>query len=181
MTDIEAIVKSGVAGVGPFTGTLDGVSLWSNGHLMVAGEYPGTDYGDALPKLWVKIRDRADQPAETGGCILSEDKRYVFRQMRGESGFCWVNEAYRQALQVAGSVACIVDQKTAVAFRKDGALVGVLMPVNEYRDVSDLNRCEPTDELVWNFAASEGNEYYKLDRAALVKRLAAAEKDISEG
>src|ERR1017187_8809341 len=82
VTDIEAIVKSGVAGVGPFTGTLDGVSLWSNGHLMVAGEYPGKDYGDALPKLWVKIRDRADQPAETGGCILSEDKRYVSEDKR---------------------------------------------------------------------------------------------------
>jgi hypothetical protein len=178
VTDIEAIAASGITGNhGCLTGVVDG-PLWSNGNILVRGDYSGKANKSVATK-WCEWRDRLDIPATLGRCVsavLNGDRIGVCRELRREDGICsvWVNEAYLQAVSSYCAGFHIIDSTKPVTLRADGELVACIMPVAISPDEAAIV-CEPTDDLVWGYFACAANNYHKLSREALVKRLAKLE------
>lgn len=164
MTPLEAIEK--YDSFIRVTATFDGVRLWSNGHILIPADYAGEEKYNA-GNLWsAHLKRDGETELNLGRCIAVSAR--VYRNLESSSLSIWIDEAYRQVCQMDGAVPYGVATNKAIAFRVDGNLVSLCMPVKT--NGSDGIACEPTDELVWAAYATDGNGWYRQSIPALRER-----------
>lgn len=179
VTMIEAIVKS-ECGAGRFRSEVDGVVLWSDGHIAVRGDYPGKEFPE-LAKKWETNANRAGESLAFVGICVTGFRGMIYRRLWVENGpDVWINEAYRQALQSADVQIFITQAKAPITFRdSSGVMTGMAMPItnNSCKRVDIIDIILPTDELVWGAFATAENWFYAQSRSKVRDKI---ERDIKD-
>lgn len=169
MTPLEAIEKS-THGYTRIRGALDGLALWSNGHILFPGDHLGKEM-DGPAKVWSDAIARTDElAASVGMCVEGEHGR-VYRALDGRGGMrVWIDEAYRQAFDADGVTANVIGPTKPITFRNAlGELVGVATPV--MGEHSRSKAVDPSDTTVWRWLACRENGWFRQSKSCVMARI----------
>lgn len=154
---------------------VDGISLWSNGHILIpASDDDAIDYPN-IAGLWEKVSNREDTCIKPGR--LTECDRGFFRHFTSDTGRDFpVNELYWRIAAQLGELFAIDTKDSPLAIRKGRELIGIIMPSMSGGDkVVD----SATDADVFSCFAAEENGWYLQCQPRLRKELMDIEDDIS--
>lgn len=154
----------------------DGIALWSEGHVMGQATVEGANDTPSMAKKWDEMAQRKDEQLMELG-VLYKFEKYVYRELKSPRLRLLMDEAYRRTVQddhgiriYAGS-----DQKQPITFRRDGELVGVVMPVRfESTDTLAELPENTSDETVFAHLACSDNDWYLQGPEGLRKKLREA-------
>jgi hypothetical protein len=158
---------------------VDGVELWSNGHILIPATIEGAKELPSIEKVWRDVAAREDILMTPGARRVSRDRYY--RELKSSESPAiesMVDESYLMVLSADGADAYCIGPKDPIAFRKDGKLVGVAMPVTPGSGEITNRADAPTEaELLSPFACAE-NGWYMQGAQVLRKELHELEEEI---
>lgn len=152
----------------------NGVTIWSEGHIMGPATVEGATEYAGIPTLWDEIEKREGESLVERGPIY-ECGRYFYRELKSQSITVIVDEAYLRTVRDDGdALIYAIDKDRAVSIRLNGKLVGLLMPVRtSVEGLTPMDR-EVSDEEAFRHYANEGNDWYLQGPEELRKRLREA-------
>lgn len=153
LSHIEAIVK---ASDRSFYAEVDGVRIWSNGHIALPGDWPADRQYSYVADAWKAGSSRSVEVAIEGR--LRKEAGAFYRALIPAVGqFVWINEACLRTFRGDGISTHIDGPNRPIVFRRDGELVALAMPV---KDVKGDEAAEATDAEVFERFAREENGFY---------------------
>lgn len=157
----------------------NGVDLWSDGNILITGKVADSKELDSIAKAWDGVVNRPDEiTLPQLGPIYKDDRGYS-REIRSQDGklVVVISETYRRLLAEDGSGALGIHPEKSIAFRKDGVLTAICMPMRvQYGE--ELTDHEPTESELFESFANPDNDWYLQGSIALRKELRKIKQEI---